>query len=376
MRIGVPDEIKDGETRVGLTPDNVETLVGDGHEVLIEEGAGEDAGFEDELYDDAGADIVDQEEAWDVDLGVKIKEPLQDEYEFLDEDTTLFTYFHLAADEELTEEILDSGMTAIAYETVEDDGDLPLLEPMSQVAGRMASIMGAHYQAQPYGGGGVLPPGIDDVDPADVTVVGGGTVGANATEVAAGMGADVTVLDIDEDRLEELDEYMPENVTTKESTPANIEEELYDTDILVGAVLVSGAEAPTVVTEGQVEDMQDGSVIVDVAIDQGGCIETTTDATSHEEPIDQDHLKEYGVSLYAVDNMPAAYPKTATEGITEATMPYIREIAEKGWKDAMAEDEALKKGLNAVDGELTYDAVAEAFDIDYTEPQDLYEELA
>ncbi len=375
MRIGVPDEIKDGETRVGLTPDGVETLVEDGHDVLIEEGAGEDAGFDDELYEDAGADIVDTEEVWDVDLGVKIKEPLPDEYEYLEEDTTVFTYFHLAADEELTEEVLDSGMTAIAYETVEEDGELPLLEPMSQVAGRMAPIMGAHYQAQPYGGGGVLPPGIEDVEPADVTVIGGGTVGANATEVAAGMGADVTVLDIDEDRLEELDKSMPDNVETKRSTPETIEEELDDTDILIGAVLVSGAEAPTVVTEDQVYDMQDGSVIVDVAIDQGGCIETTDEATSHKEPIDQAHQEEYGVALYAVDNMPAAYAKTATEGITSVTMPYIREIAENGWTDAMAEDKALLKGLNAVDGELTYEDVAETFGMQYTEPGELYDEL-
>lgn len=371
MDIGVPEEIKDGENRVGMTPDGVETLVEDGHNVLIEEGAGAGAGYTDEAYEQAGADIVDADEAWDTDLTVKVKEPLEDEYEYLDDDTTLFTYLHLAADEDLTEELLESETTAIGYETVEEDGELPLLEPMSQVAGRMASIMGATYQSSHEGGGGVLPPGIPGVEAADVTVIGGGTVGENAAEVSAGMGADVTVLDIDQQRLDEIERYIPDNVDTRTSNRHTIQDQLEETDILIGSVLVKGAEAPTVVEEDDLELMDDGSVIVDVAVDQGGCIETT-EPTSHSDPV----YTEKGIVHYAVTNMPAAYPQTATEGLTDRTLPYIREIAEKGWKEAMAEDDSLLDGLNTAEGEITYENVAETFDMDYTDPTDLYDELS
>ncbi|MDY6771706.1 MAG: alanine dehydrogenase [Candidatus Nanohaloarchaea archaeon] len=371
MQIGVPKERKDEEHRVALTPDGVETLVSDGHDVIVEQDAGTGAGFSDQDYRDAGADIVDQDQAWDADLGVKVKEPLEEEYDYLDDDTTLFTYFHLAADEDLTDEVLDSGMTAIAYETVEDDGDLPLLEPMSQVAGRMAPLMGAYHQSRPEGGKGVLPPGIDGADPGTMTVVGGGTVGRNAAEVAAGMGADVTVLDIDQQRLDELDQELPYDIDYRESTREAVHDEVQDSDIVVGSVLVAGAEAPTVVEEHDVEAMDDGSVIVDVAVDQGGCVETTYRATSHSDPTYEEH----GVLHYTVDNMPAAYANTATEGLEDATLPYIREIADNGWKQAMAADDGLKQGLNAADGELTYEAVADTFDLDYTEPGDLYDEL-
>lgn len=369
MQIGVPKEIKDSENRVGMTPEGVEALTDDGHDVLIEEGAGAGVDIPDTAYEEAGAEVVDQDAAWDTDLTVKIKEPLEQEYDLLDEDTTLFTYLHLAADEGLTEEIVDSGMTAIAYETVEDDGDLPLLQPMSEVAGRMAPLMGAYHQSKHEGGAGILPPGVSDSDPGQITVVGGGTVGANAAEVASGMGADVTVFEKDRDRMTELDEELDAAIEYSEHEA--IQDALPDTDVLVGAVLVSGAQAPTVVSEDDVELMDEGSVVVDVAVDQGGCVETTR-ATSHSDPT----YEHEGVVHYAVDNMPGAYPKTATDGITSATLPYIRDIADKGWTEALADDPTLRKGLNAADGELTYGPVAEAFDMEYTDPEDLYDDLA
>ncbi|MDY6778241.1 MAG: alanine dehydrogenase [Candidatus Nanohaloarchaea archaeon] len=371
MEIGIPRERKEEEHRVALTPDGVATLSGDGHEILVEHGAGTGAGFTDEEYREAGASLVDRDEVWDADLNIKVKEPLEEEYGYLDEDTTLFTYFHLAADEELTEEVLESGMTAIAYETVEDGDDLPLLEPMSEVAGRMAPLMGAYHQSRPQGGKGVLPPGTDGVDAANVTVVGGGTVGSNAAEVAAGMGADVTVLDIDEKRLEELEGEIPYDIKTRESTEEAVSEEVRDTDILVGSVLVAGAKAPTVVYEEDVRAMDDGSVVVDVAVDQGGCVETTEHATSHSNPT----YERYGVLHYAVDNMPAAYANTATRGLEDATLSYVRDIAEKGWRQAMEDDPGLRRGLNAADGELTYEQVADAFDMSFSPPGELYDDL-
>lgn len=367
MQIGVPAEIKDNENRVGLTPDGAETLVDDGHRVVVEAGAGDGAGFSDGLYEDAGAEIGSAEDAWGADLQVKIKEPLEDEYAFLDEDTTLFTYFHLAADEELTDEVLDSGMTAIAYETVEEDGELPLLRPMSQVAGRMAPMMGAYYQSKPEGGAGTLAPGIPGVEPAQVMVLGGGTVGENAARVASGMGADVTVYEKDQGRMEELDRMLDANVDTRISNRYNIREALPDTDMVIGAVLVKGASAPTVIEEQDLELMDEGSVIVDVAVDQGGCIETT-EPTTHTDPV----YEHDGVLHYAVTNMPAAYPETSTEGITNATLPYIREIADLGWEEAVDQDDALRDGVNAVDGHLIYENVAQSFDKEYTELEELY----
>lgn len=370
MQIGVPDEIKDNEARVGMTPAGVEQLVDDGHDVLIEAGAGEEAGFSDVAYQEAGADIGTDEDVWDTDLTVKIKEPLESEYEFLDEDTTLFTYFHLAADEELTETVLESEMTAIAYETVEEDGDLPLLRPMSQVAGRMAPIMGSYHQSQAEGGAGRLTPGIPGVEPAQVMVLGGGTVGENAARVASGMGADVTVYEKDHDRMEELDRMLDANVDTRISTRYNIREELPETDIVIGAVLVKGAAAPTVIEADDLDYLDDGSVIVDVAVDQGGCVETT-EPTQHSDPI----YTVDDVVHYAVTNMPAAYPETATEGITNATLPYIRKMADQGIEDAIRDDPVLRDGVNAVDGELTYENVADTFDMAYTDVEDMYDRL-
>lgn len=364
MDIGVPREIKDNENRVGMIPAGVQTLTAHGHTVKIAEGAGEGSGIPDEAYADAGADIVSQEDAWDADMIVKIKEPLESEYEHLEDGKIVFTYFHLAASRELTETVLGSGITAIAYETVEENGDLPLLRPMSQVAGRMAPLMGAYYQTRHNDGAGVLLPGIPGVNPGNVLVLGGGTVGENAARIAAGMGADVTILELDQGRMEELENVLPDNVNTRISNQHNLEDELPDTDVLVGAVLVPGGKAPTLVTEDHLDRMQDGSVIVDVAVDQGGCVETTR-PTSHSDPV----YEEKGVIHYAVTNMPGAYARTATFGITNATLPYVLEIAENGWTEAVKADEALLKGLNATGGTLTYEQVALDFDMEWTPPE-------
>ncbi|MDY6765852.1 MAG: alanine dehydrogenase [Candidatus Nanohaloarchaea archaeon] len=365
MHIGVPREIKDNENRVAMTPDGVEQLTGNGHTVTVEEGAGEGSGFPDEEYRAAGAELGDAAAAWDARMVVKIKEPLEEEYGYLEERKVVFTYFHLAASRELTEAVLDHGITAIAYETVGDGGDLPLLRPMSQVAGRMAPLIGSYYLTTHNGGRGVLPGGIDGVAPGNVLVVGGGTVGSNAARVAAGIGAQATVLEIDEDRIQELNRELPSNVTAVKSTEENLADNIPATDVLVGAVLVPGGEAPTVVEERHVEQLPDGSVIVDVAVDQGGCVATTR-PTRHSDPV----YTEQGVTHYAVTNMPGAYPRTATLGITNATLPYIEAIAENGWRTAMQQDETLRNGLNAVDGRLTEEAVAETFGMDCTDAEE------
>lgn len=363
MRIGVPKEIKDNENRVGMIPAGVQTLVEHGHTVRIEEGAGDGSGISDEAYVEAGADIVSTDEAWDAEMIVKIKEPLESEYNYLEDGKVVFTYFHLAASRSLTEEVLDTGTVAIAYETVEKDDGLPLLRPMSQVAGRMAPIIGAYYLTKHNQGEGTLLPGIPGVDPGHVTVMGGGNVGENAARIAAGIGADVTVLEVDQDRMEYLDEVLPANVSTRISNTHNLEEELPGTDVLIGAVLVPGGKAPTLVKEHHLDMMRDGSVIVDVAVDQGGCVETTQ-PTSHSDPVYQEH----GVTHYAVTNMPGAYARTATFAITNATLPYVLEIAENGWRDALQEDDGFRKGLNAAHGDLTHRQIADDFDMDWADP--------
>jgi alanine dehydrogenase len=369
MNIGVPKEIKDNENRVGMIPAGVRQLVADGHTVKIEAGAGEGSGIPDTAYADAGADIVSTDAAWDADMVVKIKEPLESEYPYLTADKIVFTYFHLAADRDLTEQVLESGITAIAYETVEENGELPLLRPMSQVAGRMAPIMGSYYLTRHNDGRGTLLPGIPGVSPGNVLILGGGTVGENAARMAAGLGADVTILEIDQGRMAELADVLPANVSTRISNRHNLEEELPDTDVLVGAVLVPGGKAPELVTEDDLDRMPDGAVIVDVAVDQGGCVETTR-PTSHSNPVYEEH----GVIHYAVTNMPGAYARTATFGITNATMPYVRAIANTGWKQAMQDDPALLKGLNAHAGDLTYRRVADDFSMDWTNPEQLITE--
>lgn len=367
MLIGVPKEQKTAETRVGMTPGGVEMLVDRGHEVLVETGAGTGTGISNTEYEEAGATIVeDAATAWETDLVVKVKEPQASEYEYL-EDQIVFTYFHLAAFEELTHELLETDVTAIAYETVEEpDGTMPLLRPMSQVAGRMAPLMGVKYLSRQDGGRGVLPTGLPGVEPATVSVIGGGTVGANAARIAANLGSEVTILEIDQNRLVTLESDLPINVSTQYSTPSSVREAVVESDVVIGAVLVTGKEAPTVVEEADVAAMQDGSVIVDVAVDQGGCV-ATTHPTTHPDPVFEKH----GVVHYAVANMPSAYPLTATKGLTNATISYVIDIAEKGWKTALEEDDALRRGLNVAAGSVTYEPVADEFDLEYVPFEDL-----
>jgi len=361
MIVGVPKEQKDSENRVGMTPSGVQRLTAAGHTVRIEEGAGSGSGIPDSAYEEAGAEIVDQDTAWDTDMVVKVKEPLKQEYAYLD-DQILFTYLHLAAVPELTKELLDTDVIAIAYETVEEeDGSLPLLRPMSQVAGRMSALMGAQYLVRHEGGKGLLPTGIPGVAGAEVVVVGGGTVGVNAARVAAGMGADVTILEINQARMVELEADLPENVTTVFSDPTSISEHVRSADIVIGAVLVTGDAAPELVNEDDVRAMDDGSVIVDVAVDQGGCVATTR-PTSHSDPV----YTEHDVVHYAVTNMPGAYARTATQGLTNATIDHVLALAEKGWEQACQDDPVLRRGLNVAQGRLTEQPVADHLGLGYT----------
>ncbi|WP_456414735.1 alanine dehydrogenase [Oceanithermus profundus] len=365
MKIGVPKEIKTLENRVAMTPGGVESLVKRGHEVWVERGAGVGSGLADAEYEAAGARLVSAEEAWSAEMVVKVKEPLPEEYKYLRSDLILFTYLHLAASEELTRAMLESGVIGIAYETVQtEDGALPLLVPMSEVAGRMATQEGAKYLEKSFGGRGVLLGGVPGVAPADVVILGGGTVGINAAKIAVGMGAHVTILDVNHARLQYLDDVFAGRLTTLTSTEANIKKAVRYADVLIGAVLIPGAKAPHLVTREMLPTMKEGSVIVDVAVDQGGCVETIK-PTTHAEPtyvID-------GVVHYGVANMPGAVPRTSTFALTNQTLPYALKLAEKGVA-ALEEDPALLKGLNTYHGRLTYAAVAEAFGLPYTPPED------
>lgn len=364
MIIGVPKEIKTHENRVALLPGGVTKMKDNGHTVLMEKGAGAGSGFSDEKYIDAGAEIVDNvEQLWDrSEMIMKVKEPIEEEYDRLQEDQIVFTYFHFAASRELTEAVAESKCVAIAYETVEkEDGSLPLLIPMSEVAGRMASQEGAKYLEKPLGGKGILLGGIPGVQPANVLVIGGGVVGVNAAKIAAGMGANTTIMDIDMTRLRYLDDVMSRNVNTMYSSQANIESMLPNVDMVIGAVLKPGAKAPHLITREMLDDMQKGSVLVDVSIDQGGCFETSK-PTTHDNPtyvVDD-------VVHYCVSNMPGAVPYTSTLGLTNVTLPYSVDIANKGWEKALDDDPELKKGLNIVNGEIVYRDVAKAFDMEYT----------
>lgn len=359
MQIGVPQEQKTGEHRVAITPEGVQTLQENGHTIQIEEGAGTGSGITDAAYEDAGATLVDQKTAWDSDMVMKVKEPLEDEYQFLD-DQILFTYLHLAAFPELTDRLLETDVTAIAYETVEtQDNTLPLLKPMSQVAGRMAPLMASYFLTEHSGGSGTLPMGLPGVKPSKTVIIGGGTVGKNAAMVAQSLGSDVMVIELDQERMNYVEDHL--DVNTRFSTQQAISEEVKDADIVVGAVLVPGNKAPTVVTDDDVRNMPNGSVLVDVAIDQGGCI-ATSEPTSHDDPITTKH----DVVHYAVTNMPGAYAKTATYGLTNATLPYAVEIANKGWKKACQENNALQNGLNIASQQVTYKAIADVFDKSYT----------
>jgi len=365
MKIGVPKEIKTLENRVAMTPGGVESLTKRGHEVLVERGAGIGSGLSDAEYEAAGAKMVSVDEAWGAEMVVKVKEPIAPEYKYLRPDLILFTYLHLAADETLTKAMLESGVTGIAYETVQtDDGALPLLVPMSEVAGRMATQEGAKYLEKSFGGRGVLLGGVPGVQPADVVIIGGGTVGINAAKIAVGMGARVTILDVNHARLQYLDDVFGGRLVTLTSNEANIKEAIQYADVLVGAVLIPGAKAPHLVTREMLPLMKEGAVIVDVAVDQGGCVETIK-PTTHAEPtyvID-------GVVHYGVANMPGAVPRTSTFALTNQTLPYALELAEKGLA-ALEEDRALLKGLNTHKGKLTYAAVAEAFGLPYTPPEE------
>ncbi|TVP57635.1 MAG: alanine dehydrogenase [Gemmatimonadales bacterium] len=363
MRIGVPKEIKANEYRVALVPAGAAALVQHGHEVVIEGGAGEGSGFPDELYLEAGATILDTaEEVWaTAEMIVKVKEPIEQEWPLIREDQLLFTYFHFAASEPLTRALMDSGSIAVAYETVQlSNGELPLLTPMSEVAGRLSILEGAKYLERFYGGRGLLLGGVPGVLPAHVVILGGGVVGTNAAKMAAGFGARVTLLDISLPRLRYLSDVMPANVNLLYSNRYNILEQIEQADLLIGGVLLPGKKAPSLVKREDLKRMLPGSVIVDVAVDQGGCVETIY-PTTHENPI----YEVDGVIHYAVANMPGAVARTSTLALTNATLPYAITLANKGWKTACLEDPALRMGLNVVHGEVTYEGVAEAFDMEF-----------
>ena len=361
MKIGVPKEIKTNENRVALVPAGAEALVAAGHGVLVEKGAGEGSGFTDDLYTKAGAKIApDAATVWkEAEMIMKVKEPIEKEWPHMKRDQLIFTYFHFAADEKLTKAHIASGATCIAYETVElPSRELPLLTPMSEVAGRMAVQEGAKYLEKIFGGRGVLLGGVPGVLPAKVVILGGGVVGINAAKMAAGMGAHVVILDLSLERLRYLSDVMPANVQLLHSNRFAVLEQIVDADLVVGGVLVPGAKAPKLIRREDLKTMRQGSVIVDVAVDQGGCVETIK-PTTHENPtyvID-------GVIHYGVANMPGAVPRTSTFALANATLPYALQLANKGWKKALKDNPALLKGLNIVGGKVTYPAVGDAFGI-------------
>ena len=362
MIVGVPKEIKADENRVALLPVGAETLVQRGHRVLIEADAGRASGALDADYRASGAEIMDQPSAIysESDLVVKVKEPLEPEFGLLRPGQTLFCYFHFAASQALTQAIQEAKVIAVAYETVQVvGGSLPLLIPMSEVAGRMAVQEGAKYLESPQGGRGILLAGVPGVAPADVVILGGGVVGANAARIAAGLGANVFVLDINLERLRYLSDVMPQNVTTLMSNTYNLNKVVTSADLVIGSVLRPGAKAPRLVTREMVGQMKKGAVIVDVAIDQGGCVETIRE-TTHQDPIFQVE----GVSHYGVANIPGAVPRTSTFALTNATLPYILELADWGWREAARSSEAVATGLNLVEGQVVYQGVAEAWNLD------------
>lgn len=363
MIIGVPIEIKNNENRVSLTPGGALELIKRGHEVYVQTNAGLNSGFPDEAYQEVGVTILPTIEAVyeKAEMIMKVKEPIEPEYKLIKKDQLVFTYFHFASYEPLTHAMIETGAICLAYETVEKaDGSLPLLIPMSEVAGRMATQQGAKYLEKPILGKGVLLGGVPGVSPGKVLVLGGGIVGTQAAKMAAGLGAQVTIMDVNLDRLRYLNDVMPPNVVTRYSNEVNIRELIPHMDLIIGAVLIPGAKAPKLITRDMLKDMQPGTVLVDVAVDQGGCIETCT-PTTHEKPtfiIDD-------IVHYCVANMPGAVPYTSTIALTNATLPYAIQLANKGWQKACQENKDLEKGLNVVKGDVVYQAVAEAFDLDY-----------
>ncbi|CUB18504.1 Alanine dehydrogenase [Bacillus subtilis] len=362
MIIGVPKEIKNNENRVALTPGGVSQLISNGHRVLVETGAGLGSGFENEAYESAGAEIIaDPKQVWNAEMVMKVKEPLPEEYVYFRKGLVLFTYLHLAAEPELAQALKDKGVTAIAYETVSEGRTLPLLTPMSEVAGRMAAQIGAQFLEKPKGGKGILLAGVPGVSRGKVTIIGGGVVGTNAAKMAVGLGADVTIIDLNADRLRQLDDIFGHQIKTLISNPVNIADAVAEADLLICAVLIPGAKAPTLVTEEMVKQMKAGSVIVDVAIDQGGIVETVDHITTHDQPTYEKH----GVVHYAVANMPGAVPRTSTIALTNVTVPYALQIANKGAVKALTDNAALRAGLNTANGHVTYEAVARDLGYEY-----------
>ncbi|WP_347861992.1 alanine dehydrogenase [Salimicrobium sp. PL1-032A] len=363
MIIGIPTEIKNNENRVAITPSGVVHLRNSGHTVLVEKGAGLGSSFTDDEYAEAGAEMIDHApELWGKsEMVMKVKEPLASEYDYFREGLILFTYLHLAAEPELTQALIDHKVTAIAYETVTSRGKLPLLTPMSEVAGRMATQIGAQYLEKAYGGKGVLLGGIPGVERGNVVVIGGGVVGTNAAKIAIGLGANVTMIDLNPDRLRELDDQFGGDIQTLMSNPMNISNAVAEADLVIGAVLIPGAKAPKLVTEDMVKAMKEGSVIVDVAIDQGGNFETVDHVTTHDDPIYEKH----GVLHYAVANIPGAVPRTATVGLTNVTIPYAVTIANKGVEQAAKANSSIEEGVNTANGHLTYEAVAKDLGYEY-----------
>jgi alanine dehydrogenase len=369
MIVGVPKEIKTAENRVALVPAGAESLTGDGHTVLVERGAGLGSGFADEAYTAAGARIAPSaEEVWaKAELILKVKEPIEPEWPRMRKGQVLFTYFHFAASEPLTRAVIKSGAVAIAYETVQlSTGELPLLTPMSEVAGRMAVQEGAKYLEKVFGGSGILLGGVPGVLPAEVLIIGGGVVGTNAAKMAAGLGAHVTLLDVSLDRLRYLSDVLPPNVELLYSNRHNILDQLKRADLVIGAVLLPGAKAPNLVQRGDLKLMKPGSVIVDVAVDQGGCIETIK-PTTHDHPT---YVVD-GIIHYAVANMPGGVPRTSTLALTNATFPYAKRLGRLGWKQACKQDPALALGLNVVEGKVVYPGVAEAFGLPLADLQEV-----
>jgi len=368
MKIGVAKEIKTDEYRVALTPAGARELVQRGHDVTVEAGAGDGSSFPDAAYEAVGVRIGSVDDVWgDAELLLKVKEPIQPEYGRLREGLVLFTYLHIAADEPLTRALVESGITAVAYETVEtDQRALPLLAPMSEIAGRLAAQAGAYFLEKPLGGRGLLLAGVPGVTPGRVLIIGGGIVGYNAAVIALGLGANVTILERSIDRMRHLDEVLSGRVSLVMSSTLQIEESVTEADVVIGAVLIPGALAPKLITREMLRVMKDGAVFCDVAIDQGGCAETSR-PTTHSEPV----YEVEGVTHYCVANMPGGVPITSTKALTNATLPYVEAIAEHGLAEAVAHDHALARGVNVLDGHVTYEAVAEAHDLDYTPLDDV-----
>jgi alanine dehydrogenase len=368
VRVGVAKEIKPDEYRVALTPAGALELTQRGHDVLVESGAGEGSAFPDEAYAAVGARIGTVHEVWnESELLLKVKEPIEPEYQYLRDGLVLFTYLHIAADEPLTRALLESGITAVAYETVEtDDSRLPLLAPMSEVAGRLAAQAGAYFLEKPLGGRGLLLGGVAGVAPGRTVVIGGGIVGYNAAVIALGLGAQVTILERSIDRMRHLEEILSGRVSLLMSSALQIEESVAEADVVIGAVLIPGALAPKLITREMIRGMKQGSVLCDVAIDQGGCAETSR-PTTHSDPV---YVVD-GVTHYCVANMPGAVPITSTQALTNATLPYVEAIAEVGLREAVSRDGSLARGVNVLDGKITYEAVAEAHDLEYTSLEEL-----